>query len=565
MDACIEKVMAQGHEKSSAIAICCSSLNKEKRAMPNSNSKIAKQKAAERRRLRDLQSKAAIAQQALAEAEEAEEPETEKHWGEPEMAYAPSPPYGGALTLADALAAMDAQEKAAAIGQAAWIFQSVTDNILVSEDVADKGAAIAKAARELQALLNDPGPLLKEVREEPRAEKSEQEDKKEIETPPAPETLEAPRSKSVVDSLMETLTGAFERWKEGRRHSSKDNEMLQTIHNNAVSLGAECDKAYTGRDSSLTVFKDAAGKYRWVSFSSSAYEDRDKEIISRKALAADVARADKEKDYGPLLWWHTPGAVLGECDYNAMQEKILVESGTFANDVVAESVKAQVDNLEISIGFKHPEIEPDKDGIFNTIRRKERSLLPKGKASNTVTQLLVKEVDMEKDKQEALEKLLGKEQAQAVIEQADKRQKEADDAGLRSKESRRMSDMTEEEFGAALEKAVAPLAERLTKLESAGEGKSEKATAEQAEREKAVNDRLAGIETGLTAALAGVSELKGDLPRAFYRPSQEGKPVAVGADGKSVADERFKSAFPQADPLAPFLNALAPGLTQAGQ
>src|SRR3990167_7383313 len=415
MDACIEKVMAQGHEKSSAIAICCSSLNKEKRAMSNSNSKIAKQKAAERRRLRDLQGKAAIAQQALAEAEESEEPETEKHWDEPEMAYVSPPPYGGALTLADALAAMDAQEQAAAIGQATWIFQNVTNNILASEDVADKGAAIAKAARELQALLNDPGPLLKEVREEPQADKEfavmkalAQADKKEIETPPDPMTLpgvvftEAQKEiikgldapPNLFETLWNSIVGALMKMKEGRRHSSKDDAMLQTIHNNAVSLGAECDKAYTGRDSSLTVFKDAAGKYRWVSFSSSAYEDRDKEIISRKALAADVARADKEKDYGPLLWWHTPGAVLGECDYNAMQEKILVESGTFANDVVAESVKAQVDNLEISIGFKHPEIEPDKDGIFNTIRRKERSLLPKGKASNTVTQLLVKEVDM---------------------------------------------------------------------------------------------------------------------------------------------------------------------------
>jgi len=534
--------------------------------MPNSNSKIAKQKAAERRRLRDLQSKAAIAQQALAEAEEdeeIEEPKTKKHWDGPEIAYAP--PYGGALTLAEALAVMDAEEKAAAIGQATYLFQNVTSNILASDDVADKGAAIAKAARELQALLNDPGPLLKEAREEPHTDKAEwdtayindlpdsaflfveaggekdesgrtvprskrhfpykkssgaidlphlrnaiaripqsnapgldkdavqararkllageQEDKKEIGTPPVPEIPEAPRSKSIVDSLVETLTGAFERWKEGRRHSAKDDEMLQSIHDNAVSLGAECEKAFTGRDSSLTVFKDAAGKYRWVSFSSSAYEDRDKEIVSRKALVEDVARADRDKDFGPLLWWHTPGAVLGMCDYNAMQEKILIESGTFTSDAVAESVKAQADDLEVSIGFKHPESEPDENGVFNFIRRKERSFLPRGKASNVVTQLAVTEVKMEKEKQEALEKLLGKDQAQAIIEQADKRQKEADDAGLRSKEAKRkMADMDEDELYAAMQKAVAPLAERLTKLEAAGEGKSEKAAAEQAER-----------------------------------------------------------------------------------
>ena len=71
-------------------------------------------------------------------------------------------PYGGALTMADALASMDASEKAEAITYAANLFQVVTGNILASDEVADKGAAIAAATKELQALLADPTPLMKE-------------------------------------------------------------------------------------------------------------------------------------------------------------------------------------------------------------------------------------------------------------------------------------------------------------------------------------------------------------------------------------------------------------------
>jgi hypothetical protein len=158
----------------------------------------------------------------------------------------------------------------------------------------------------------------------------------------------------------------------------------------------------------LQVFKQADGRDRWVIISSSAFLDRDREIVSTKALEADVARADADGDYGPLRWWHVKGLDIGDCDFNAMHGRLLVESGTFRHSAFAEMVKQHAGALGVSIGFLHPQNEPDATGIFNHIRRKERSLLPRGKESNLLTFVsVVKESTMTNEKVDTLKELVG--------------------------------------------------------------------------------------------------------------------------------------------------------------
>ena len=148
------------------------------------------------------------------------------------------------------------------------------------------------------------------------------------------------------------------------------------------------------KDSSFRVFKDASGNMRWVAQSSTAYQDRDKEIVSTKALADDCRFADKHGAYGPLRWWHCPGLDLGDCDFNAMHGRVLLESGTFRSPAIAQKVARAADILEISLGFLHLPTEPDASGVFHHIRRFERSLVPRGKASNRFTAFRVKERPM---------------------------------------------------------------------------------------------------------------------------------------------------------------------------
>lgn len=148
-------------------------------------------------------------------------------------------------------------------------------------------------------------------------------------------------------------------------------------------------KEFVG-DGSISVFKDAQGRFRWISISSNAFKDQDQEIVSTKALDDDCARADLDLSYGPLRWWHVPNLDVGDCDFNMMSGRMLIESGTFRDERVGQVLKEAPGQYQISLGFKHPATEPDRDGVFHMIRRFERSLLPAGRASNQLTAFLVK-------------------------------------------------------------------------------------------------------------------------------------------------------------------------------
>jgi len=190
---------------------------------------------------------------------------------------------------------------------------------------------------------------------------------------------------------------------------------------------------------SLSVFKEVSGRYRWVLLSSNAYRDRHAEIVSTKALEIDCDRADSDGDYGPLRWWHVGGLDIGDCDFNALHGRMLIESGTFRNPAVAERVKEQAPDLAVSIAFRHPLTEPDSDGVFHTIRRFERSLLPKGREGNALCQVgfVTKEVEesnMKKEKLDAFKQLVGEDTAKEILAQAETTQKQADNAGTAFKE-----------------------------------------------------------------------------------------------------------------------------------
>ena len=154
-------------------------------------------------------------------------------------------------------------------------------------------------------------------------------------------------------------------------------------------LGLFGMKAASGGE--FTVFKDKTGRYRWFSISSNAFRDRDGEIVSLKALVADVVRADATGEYGPLRFWHMPGVDIGQCDFNMIHGRMLIESGTFKSEKIALKVAKKAKDYQLSIGFKHPSDNPDQNGVFHKIKRFERSLVPAGRAANPFTLLSVKE------------------------------------------------------------------------------------------------------------------------------------------------------------------------------
>ena len=137
----------------------------------------------------------------------------------------------------------------------------------------------------------------------------------------------------------------------------------------------------------FTVHKTTKG-YRWMAISSTAYRDRDGEIVSTKALRDAVEKTARHGDFGPLRFWHEPGLELGTTDYQAVSTdgKYLIESGLL-DASVADSVitAAKSRDYQMSIGFHHAPTEPDKDGVFHRVKIFERSIVPAGRAANAMT------------------------------------------------------------------------------------------------------------------------------------------------------------------------------------
>jgi hypothetical protein len=164
-------------------------------------------------------------------------------------------------------------------------------------------------------------------------------------------------------------------------------------------------------EKSFAVFKDASGQYRWIARTTTAYRDRDGEIISEKALEDDAARMTATGVYGPLRYWHVgqpdplsvdqpwgPGLDIGTCDYSTVIGRTSIESGTFKSEAIGRAFAEDASSYELSPGFFHAPTEPDAaTGVFNHIRRFERSVVPTqhGRASNLFTGLTVKEHHMD--------------------------------------------------------------------------------------------------------------------------------------------------------------------------
>jgi 2'-5' RNA ligase len=155
----------------------------------------------------------------------------------------------------------------------------------------------------------------------------------------------------------------------------------------SISATKEMHLDTSAENTTFTIFKDAQGQARWVLFSSSGFEDKDQQIVTTQALIDDCARADLTKNYGPLLWHHQPELVLGTCDYNAVMNNILVESGTFATPALAIAIeRIPASEVGASLGFS-ARVQDIVKNQFDWIERKERSLLRQHKASNWLTRL----------------------------------------------------------------------------------------------------------------------------------------------------------------------------------
>lgn len=150
----------------------------------------------------------------------------------------------------------------------------------------------------------------------------------------------------------------------------------------------------------FAVTKDARGRHRWIVRTTTAYRDRDGEILSESALDRDSQRMTSTKSYGPLRYWHMgapdstlahapwgPGVDLGMCDYSQVIGRTRIESGTFFDERVGAAFGRAADQYEASPGFFHTPDQPESGSVFTHIETFERSVVPVrlARASNLFT------------------------------------------------------------------------------------------------------------------------------------------------------------------------------------
>jgi hypothetical protein len=349
--------------------------------------------------------------------------------------------------------------------------------------------------------------------------------------------------------------------------------------------------------SRIKVFKNADGEYIWIAYSSNAFRDRDREIVSLKALAEDCDRADLSGDYGPLRFWHIPGVDVGDCTFNMVYGPTLIEGGTFRYKEIGAALEERGGDYQISLGFNHPLSEPDDRGVFHTIRRYERSLVPRGRVANQLTDFVTlrKESAMSTlaEKIKALKALVDDpELAGAILEGAKNVQKDAAAAGLDFAEKAKkkppvppmaddeaeeteeeteveteeeseeeteeegekdyggpyLGDMNPDEYARIMATvfadALTPVLTRLKSIEEMGASQKEAANTSQAEQAKTI----IGLEKKIGTLAKELKTLKGDMPPAAggaYVPSE-------ADDNLQEEDSRLKDAAPHGDPLGGF-------------
>ena len=336
----------------------------------------------------------------------------------------------------------------------------------------------------------------------------------------------------------------------------------------------------------LTVTKDAGGRYRWLLCSSTSFRDRDGEIVSTKALADDVARADTDGDFGPLRWWHVPGLDIGDCDFNAMHGRTLIESGTFRDEAYAPLIAAKSHELGVSIGFKHAATDPDADGVYHRIRRFERSILPVGYPANLYTAVHIQEnTPVDEAKKAALKGLGVTDEMIAALESnAASREKAAEQNGITFKEADApvvetpvevvvehadgeaeiayFGDMTLSEAEAWIAARNQPVLDAINGLRQTTATKEAREQATQVAL-KATQDALTLVQSTLTAdrqaidarltqALTAIKELQGDMPAAVKRASQDPNTVVSPQVVETVKG-------PAADPIDHFTSGFLSG------
>ncbi len=223
-----------------------------------------------------------------------------------------------------------------------------------------------------------------------------------------------------------------------------------TVTEDTVTLGAwvPVEVQHVPVSRGLTITRQENGRYRWAGVACTAVLNKDQEIDSTTLFDRFVERFEQQdRATSPVLldFWHQD-VFLGEVDYLARDGYTLVASGLFRDDEIgraaAQSIQLDPDNWGQSISYRPmatPEFLDVGQGISFPVwedgKLERIALLPRDRASAWFTTFNARSENMRSEILEALKKLVGEEQAQALAGQVDEVNERVAGDGLIAREA----------------------------------------------------------------------------------------------------------------------------------
>jgi hypothetical protein len=300
------------------------------------------------------------------------------------------------------------------------------------------------------------------------------------------------------------------------------------------------EKPLTG----FKAFKDAEGKPRWVSWTTNAFKDLEKEIFATKALENYAGAAMEKGEHGELWIGHIP-AKIGTPDGHIMLGRFLVETGLFDDTAdgkkAAEFYLTAEEPLEMSHRYLYDRKDRE-DGVYEWVRILERSVLPAGTAANPWTSFttLTKEAKEMPDAKTVahFKKVLGEERYKELEGNTEALSKALEAIGVDFKGLEPKG----EEPKKAEEPKVAPAPATATDEVKPAFAAAQKDFDALGQRVKASEEKLGGIEKALADLTAKVDALaktdgakiaqkaKEETPRAALWQASQAEETKVSAE-----------------------------------
>jgi len=219
---------------------------------------------------------------------------------------------------------------------------------------------------------------------------------------------------------------------------SVNEEERAIIEEKAVKACQDCVKETAPILSKFYSFKSRDGSDCWVALSGSSFQDREGEMIAKKAIDYGVKHGDETGQRGELRLYHYPASRVGECKFQMRVGNFLVEAGSWDSTTRAQKAKEWVErnNPGTSVGFFYnPKMF--KNGVYlDQVIFFERSILKKEHAScpwATINSINRRLKAMSHSTE--LAEIIGEEEAKAVLEGAEEASKALEEQGVAFKES----------------------------------------------------------------------------------------------------------------------------------